>query len=70
MYDEGALVGLCMRYYTFKCLHAEVTICATIVAHKFDFCMLTPLTSKNRSNCGESVGASTSDVPMVQIWRL
>ena len=47
-YDEGALVGLCMQDY--KCLCAVVMICATIVPREFDFYILIPVTTGNRSN--------------------
>jgi len=36
----------------YKCLCAGVTICATIVAQKFDFYIFTPVTQENRSNWG------------------
>jgi len=57
VYDEDALVGL----HANVSLCAGVTICATIVARKFDFYMLTPETLENRVNL------STSDAPVVQI---
>ena len=59
------MVGLCTQDY--QCLSSRVTICAAIIARKFDFYILTTVTSKNRSNWGECVGAPTSDARAVQI---
>ena len=48
--NEASTAGLCMQ--DFKCLCAAVTICANLVDPKFDFYMLTRMTSKGRSNKG------------------
>jgi len=50
VYDEDALVGLSTKDN--KCLCAGVTICVPIVARKFDWYILTPVTRENRSSHG------------------
>jgi len=48
--DIGSLVGLCMQDYKLPC--ATVTICATPVDPKFDFCIFTEIL-KIRSTRGK-----------------